>query len=115
MTDSSMTDSKDVLVVGKSHQDDCPYMKDYIFVTSEKADHFMAVYHGHGGYEAAKYAYDHLWETIKMQNGFYDDQQKIMYDANINGFMAAHDSMWKVRGVFILCLCKCSMLSTRCL
>ena len=47
-------------------------MEDYIFVTYEK-DHFMAVYDGHGGYEAAKYAYDHLWETIKMQNRFYDD------------------------------------------
>ena len=76
MMDSSMTNSKGLLVVGKSQQGDRPYMEDYIFVTSEK-DHFMAAYDGHGGYEAAKYAYDHLWETIKMQNGFYDDQQKL--------------------------------------
>ena len=110
-----MTNSKGLLVVGKSNHGDRPYMEDYIFVTSEKEDHFMAVYDGHGGYEAAKYAYDHLWETIKMQNGFYDDQQKIVSDAIINGFTVTHESMWKVRGVFILCTCKCSMLSTSCL
>lgn len=98
------------LVIGKSHQGDRPYMEDYIFVTSEEEDCFMAIYDGHGGYEAAKYAYDHLWETIKVQNGFYDGQQKIVSNAIIHGFMATHENMRKVRGVLfcvhasILCL-----------
>ena len=63
----------------------------------------MAVYDGHGGYEAAKYTCDNLWEVIKTQNGFYNYQPKIVSNAIIHGFLATHESMWKVRGIFILC------------
>ena len=87
-----------LLIVGKCHQGDRPYMEDYIYATAYKEDCFMAVYDGHGGYEAAQYAYDNLWETIKTQNGFYHYQPKIVSNAIINGFMATHESMWKRRG-----------------
>lgn len=100
--DSSVAGSQGLLIVGKSHQGDRPYMEDYIFVTADKEDYFMAVYDGHGGYEAAQYTYENLWETIKVQDGFYDYQSKTVSNAITNGFTATHESMWKVRGVFTL-------------
>ena len=50
--DPSVTDSG-LRIVGKSHQEDRPYMEDYTFATADKEDNFMAVYDDHGGYEAA--------------------------------------------------------------
>lgn len=103
--DLSVTETDSGLrIVGKTHQGDCPYMEDYIFAKADEEDYFMAVYDGHSGYEAAKCTCDNLCAVIKTQNGFYNNHPKIVSNAIIiHGFLATHESMWKVRGIFILC------------
>lgn len=96
-----MANSIGLHVVGKSHQGDRPYMEDYMLAVTDKEDCFMAIYDGHGGYEAAKYAHDNLWPTIKLEQGFYSHQSQVVCNAIKNGFVATHESMWNVRGVFI--------------
>lgn len=75
--DPSVTDSG-LRIVGKSHQEDHPYMEDYYtFTTADKEDYFMAVYDDHGGYEATQCTYNNLWEAIKVKMGFIINSLKL--------------------------------------
>ena len=59
---------------------------------------FFAVFDGHGGRDAAIFAWEHLWNTIKQQKGFYSADTSSVIKAIKNGFMATHRAMWKQIG-----------------
>lgn len=73
-----------------------------MLVTANKEDCFMAIYDGHGGFEAAKYAHTTPWPTIKAEEGFYSPDSQTVCKAIMNGFVTTHESMWKVRGLLLL-------------
>lgn len=59
---------------------------------------FFAVFDGHGGRDAAIFAREHLWDTIKQQKGFYSSETSRVIRAIKDGFMATHRAMWKQIG-----------------
>lgn len=59
---------------------------------------FFAVFDGHGGRDAAIFAREHLWDTIKQQKGFYSGDTSRVIKAIKDGFMATHCAMWKQIG-----------------
>lgn len=73
-----------------------------MLVTANKEYCFMAIYDGHGGFEAAKYAHTTPWPTIKAEEGFYSPDSQTVCKAIMNGFVTTHESMWKVRGLLLL-------------
>uniref|UniRef100_A0AAV2J230 DNA 5'-3' helicase n=1 Tax=Knipowitschia caucasica TaxID=637954 RepID=A0AAV2J230_KNICA len=56
---------------------------------------FFAVFDGHGGAEAARFARDHLWSFIKNQRGFWSLCDRSVCNAIRRGFVACHHAMWK--------------------
>ena len=59
---------------------------------------FLAVYDGHGGSDAAKFAKDNLWASIKTRDGFESEDTFEVALAIRAGFLYTHEEMWKVRG-----------------
>ena len=81
-------------------------MEDYIVLKSEtesKGQAFFAVFDGHGGKEAAKYARDNLWPAIKDSDGFDSSDPVKVAQAIAAGFVRTHEDMWKVRGESFSC------------
>lgn len=56
---------------------------------------FYAVFDGHGGPDAARYAQTHLWDLIKKQRGFWSTDDEEVCAAIRKGFIACHHAMWK--------------------
>lgn len=56
---------------------------------------FYAVFDGHGGPDAARYAQSHLWDLIKKQRGFWSTDDEEVCAAIRKGFVACHHAMWK--------------------
>ncbi|XP_062872715.1 protein phosphatase, Mg2+/Mn2+ dependent, 1Da [Trichomycterus rosablanca] len=56
---------------------------------------FYAVFDGHGGPDAARFAQHHLWDLIKKQRGFWSSDDEEVCAAIRKGFIACHHAMWK--------------------
>lgn len=79
-----------------SVQGDRKYMEDFVVLDeSETAtgQTFLAVFDGHGGDSAAKYASDNLWSRIKSKRSGDDLTRAITY-----GFLRIHEEMSKLKG-----------------
>lgn len=63
---------------------------------------YVAVFDGHGGYEAAKFAKHHLFQEIIKQKTFWSFKQDAVIKAIKDGFLSAHSLMWKVYGLYPL-------------
>ena len=90
-----------MFVAGESNPGGRKHMEDYIVLKSEtetKGQAFFAVFDGHGGKEAAKYARDNLWQAIKDSEGFDSGDPVKVAQAIAAGFVTTHEDMWKVRG-----------------
>ncbi|XP_065891613.1 protein phosphatase 1D-like [Dysidea avara] len=61
---------------------------------------FLAVYDGHGGSDAAKFAKDNLWASIKTRDGFESEDTFEVALAIRAGFLYTHEEMWKVRDLW---------------
>lgn len=61
---------------------------------------FFAVFDGHGGRDAAIFAKEKLWETVKRQKGFHSNDENQVVKAIKEGFMETHRSMWKQLGEY---------------
>ena len=70
--------------------------EDLILKKLEEDQIFLAVFDGHGGKEAAQYAFENLWENIKSSEGFDSDEPKKVIQAIKAGFVKTHEDMWKV-------------------
>uniref|UniRef100_A0A8C1T7J6 Protein phosphatase, Mg2+/Mn2+ dependent, 1Da n=1 Tax=Cyprinus carpio TaxID=7962 RepID=A0A8C1T7J6_CYPCA len=55
----------------------------------------FAVFDGHGGPDAARFARRHLWDHIKKQRGFWSEDDDEVCAALRNGFISCHHAMWK--------------------
>lgn len=55
----------------------------------------FAVFDGHGGPDAARFARDHLWNHIKKQRGFWSADDDEVCAALRKGFISCHHAMWK--------------------
>lgn len=88
-------------VAGETNPGGRKHMEDYIVLESEtdtRGQAFFAVFDGHGGKEAAKYARDNLWSSIKTSDGFESGAPVKVAQAIAAGFVQTHEDMWKVRG-----------------
>jgi len=85
------------------------YMEDYMVIQKEasKTDRgtepayhqvFLAVLDGHGGKEAAKYARENLWGSIKAHDYFKNGDPVKVAQSIASGFVKTHEDMWSVRG-----------------
>ena len=95
-----------IYVAGESNPGGRKHMEDYIVLKSEmesKRQAFFAVFDGHGGKEAAKFARDNLWQAIKDSDGFDSDDPVKVAKAIAAGFLQTHEEMWKVRGESFSC------------
>ncbi|TRY81457.1 hypothetical protein DNTS_008164 [Danionella cerebrum] len=61
-----------------------------------RAAAMFAVFDGHGGPDAARYARDHLWDHIKKQRGFWSEDDDEVCAALRKGFVSCHHAMWKI-------------------
>ncbi len=80
-------------------------MEDVIKIHNEtdpEEDHskfvYFAVFDGHGGEEAAKFAKQHLLNEITKQKGFWTDNTENISRAIKEGFISCHKLMWKAVG-----------------
>ena len=76
-------------------------MEDYTSVTigpQHDSECFFAVFDGHGGYQAASFARQNLWETIQKQKDFYSNDPDEVGKAIKRAFVETHTAMWKERG-----------------
>ncbi|KAK2880988.1 hypothetical protein Q8A67_018256 [Cirrhinus molitorella] len=55
----------------------------------------FAVFDGHGGPDAARFARRHLWDHIKKQRGFWSEDDDEVCAALRKGFVSCHHAMWK--------------------
>ena len=95
-----------MFVAGESNPGGRKHMEDYIMLKSEtesKGQAFFAVFDGHGGKEAAKFARDNLWEAIKDSEGYDSNDPENVAQAITAGFIQTHEDMWKVRGEPFYC------------
>ena len=92
-----------VRVSGEANQGGRKDMEDFtsvVFDREHDGQAFFGVFDGHGGKQAAVFARDKLWETIKKQRGFYSNDSAHVVKAIKEGFMATHRAMWKQLGKF---------------
>lgn len=89
-----------VRVNGQANQGGRKEMEDFKRVVFDRDPEqaFFAVFDGHGGRDAAIFAREHLWDTIKQQKGFYSSETSRVIRAIKDGFMATHRAMWKQIG-----------------
>jgi len=55
---------------------------------------FFAIFDGHGGSEAAKFAKERLLKEITTRDGFWTDDDHQICQAIRDGFLSAHAAMW---------------------
>ena len=94
---SSCPESHNTFVGGATIRGGRKHNEDLIDMRYEESIHclFMAVFDGHGGIEAAKYAKETLWENIKGSKGFGSDYPTEMMDAITEGFRKTQKNMWE--------------------
>ena len=56
---------------------------------------FFAVYDGHGGAEAAKFAEKHLHDEVVGNKSFWSQDDDQVLKAIKEGFISTHKLMWK--------------------
>uniref|UniRef100_A0A8C1MH30 Protein phosphatase 1D-like n=1 Tax=Cyprinus carpio TaxID=7962 RepID=A0A8C1MH30_CYPCA len=64
-------------------------------VRRPRAVAMFAVFDGHGGPDAARFARSHLWDHIKKQRGFWSEDDDEVCAALRKGFISCHHAMWK--------------------
>ena len=78
------------------------YMEDEISIESGSTDQipttYLGVFDGHGGKEAAIYARDNLFDNLKAQPGFFDDEPEKVKEAIRQAFIKTHMDMFKIVG-----------------
>lgn len=81
------------------------YMEDVLSVKFQKTEDgrnieytYLAVFDGHGGSEAAKFAKEHLLDEITKLKGFWSNNDEEVQRAIRDGFLATHKLMWKAFG-----------------
>ena len=85
------------------------HMEDYIAVDLSpnetlrkipemKEQAYVGVFDGHGGKEAAKYAREHLWETIQKQSKFQTHDVDSVKEAILDAYLELHQTMLASRG-----------------
>ncbi|XP_038058787.1 protein phosphatase 1D-like [Patiria miniata] len=88
-------------VTSDSNQGGRDHMEDMISIRYERRKDndcaFFGVFDGHGGKEAAVFARDTLWDTIKAQRGFESKDPEKVKQAISEGFLKTQDAMWKKR------------------
>jgi len=76
------------------------YMEDEISIENGTTDRipttYLGVFDGHGGKEAAIYARDNLFDNLKSQPGFFDDNPENVKEAIRQGFIKTHMDMFKI-------------------
>ena len=94
-------------VTGDSRIGGRSYMEDYISVSHHQTVNgdrseclFFGIFDGHGGWEAADYAKNHLMTSITHEKLFWSEQDSDVLKAITNGFLNTHYAMWKERGRF---------------
>lgn len=78
--------------LGENDRADCGVVRNS---RRSRAVAFYAVFDGHGGPDAARYAQTHLWDLIKKQRGFWSTDDEEVCAAIRKGFIACHHAMWK--------------------
>lgn len=99
-------------VTGETHAGGRRHMEDYIAVQlhcdqkfCKSHDHaFMAVFDGHGGKEAAKFARERLWGVIQRQPNYFSNEIETIRESIQEAFVALHHEMEPLRG---MCGCRC--------
>ncbi|XP_053363911.1 protein phosphatase, Mg2+/Mn2+ dependent, 1Da [Clarias gariepinus] len=89
---SLATDRSRLSPVAESDEAECGLLK---HTRRSRAVAFYAVFDGHGGPDAARYAQNHLWDLIKKQRGFWSTDDEEVCGAIRKGFIACHHAMWK--------------------
>ena len=95
------------------------HMEDYIAVNLSpneklrklpemKEQAYVGVFDGHGGKEAAKYAREHLWETIQKQSKFQTHDVDSVKEAILDAYLELHETMLASRGKGKPCLKYCT-------
>ena len=94
-----------MIVNSDSRQGGRKYMEDEIVIHFEKSEDgneikfsYFAIFDGHGGPDASRFARDHLLEEIMKQKGFDADNDIMVMRAIKEGFEACHRRMWKIVG-----------------
>ena len=81
------------------------YMEDEISIENGTTDRipttYLGVFDGHGGKEAAIYARDNLFDNLKSQPGFFDNDPENVKEAIRQAFIKTHMDMFKIVGKFL--------------
>lgn len=98
-----------ISVVAERHPGDRKNLEDYVAVTlrpnetlgkipgmEEQA--YVGLFDGHGGNEAAKYACEHLWETIQKQPKFQTRNVDSVVEGIADAYIELHETMLSSRG-----------------
>ncbi|NP_957384.2 protein phosphatase, Mg2+/Mn2+ dependent, 1Da [Danio rerio] len=100
--DASIQDSIPGSITVTYIQDDEPIstlqhasMPSSVHARRPRAVALFAVFDGHGGPDAARFARDHLWDHIKKQRGFWSEDDDEVCAALRKGFITCHHAMWK--------------------
>lgn len=93
-----------VRVSGEANQGGRKDMEDFTSIVFEHdpEQSFFAVFDGHGGRDAAIFAKNRLWATVKRQKGFRSNDEQQVVKAIKEGFMETHRAMWKQLGKFVI-------------
>ena len=90
--------STSVYVSTSCHQGNRKYMEDCYETKLTKSHHkpnlisgiYLGIFDGHGGFQAAQYAKEHLLTEISSQNGFWSKESSKVLNAIKTGFIATH-------------------------
>ena len=80
------------------------YMEDFIDIRIQKSILgnvewiYLAIFDGHGGYEAAEFAKKNLYDQIINKKQFWSSDQGSVIKAIKEGFVSTHKLMWKIYG-----------------
>jgi len=67
--------------------------------------HFLALFDGHAGVEAAEYTRDHLSQAVVENKDIYSSDPLKVSRAMETAFIKVHEDMWAARGTFLLHVC----------
>ena len=76
-------------------------MEDIVCINSHKSENgehdflYFAIFDGHGGAEAARFAKDHLLDELKNFRGFWTQDKEQITKAIKEAFLSTHKLMWK--------------------
>ena len=101
---SKKTKNKKIIVRvnGQGNQGGRKEMEDFNRVVFDRDPEqaFFAVFDGHGGKDAAIFARERLWDSIKKHKDFNSGDTSRVVKAIKKGFIATHCEMWKQLGEF---------------